>query len=166
MKQAKAVVRYYFDADILGLAKVIAEIRPDVTFPGDIGGVINGQQRGPCPITTTATKDRVWIPTVASMGLIIITRDKQIRRHSAEKQAVLDYEAKIFTIASTSKEGLNMLGNRRPPAAGRRPARKKGLNTWDMLEILMSRWRDIEELGSQKGPFIYAVYRTSISKVL
>jgi hypothetical protein len=28
-----ARVRFYFDADVLGLAKVIAALRPDVTYP-------------------------------------------------------------------------------------------------------------------------------------
>jgi hypothetical protein len=35
-----AVVRYYFDADILGLAKVVAGLRTDITYPGDPGVVI------------------------------------------------------------------------------------------------------------------------------
>ncbi len=29
-----ATVRFYFDADILGLAKVVGMLRPDVTYPG------------------------------------------------------------------------------------------------------------------------------------
>jgi hypothetical protein len=33
-----AEVRYYIDADILGLARVLAALRPDVTYPGDPGG--------------------------------------------------------------------------------------------------------------------------------
>lgn len=139
----EAVVRYYFDADILGLAKVVSKLRPDVTFPGDPGGTVHKRQRGPCPITGTETKDRVWIPIVASEGWIIITRDKRIRDRPAERQAVLDYGAKIFTIVGT--------GN---------------LDKWAQLEILMPRWRDIEKYGSEKGPFIYDVYRTTTSRVL
>lgn len=139
----EALVRYYFDADILGLAKMVSKLRPDVTFPGDPGGVVHKKQRGPCPITDDATEDREWIPIVSSEGWIIITRDKQIREGVAERQAVLEYEARIFTIAS-----------------------KENLSDWEKLEILMTRWRDIEKLGSQKGPFIYDVYRTAIRKVL
>lgn len=139
----KAVVRYYFDADILGLAKKVSQLRPDVTFPGDPGGDVHKKRRGPCPIADTATADRVWIPDVALKGWIIITRDKKIRARVAERQAVVEYEARIFTIAS-----------------------KGNLSDWEKLEILMTRWRDIETLGSQKGPFIYDVYRTAIRKVL
>jgi hypothetical protein len=33
-----ARVRYYIDADLLGLAKILVQIRTDVTYPGDPGG--------------------------------------------------------------------------------------------------------------------------------
>jgi hypothetical protein len=32
------MVRFYFDADVLGLAKVMVQLRSDVTYPGDPGG--------------------------------------------------------------------------------------------------------------------------------
>jgi hypothetical protein len=32
-----ATVRFYFDADVLGVAKVVAALRSDVTYPGDRG---------------------------------------------------------------------------------------------------------------------------------
>jgi len=35
-----AVVRFYFDADILGLGRLIASLRTDCTYPGDTGAVI------------------------------------------------------------------------------------------------------------------------------
>lgn len=35
-----AQVRYYVDADLLGLAKILVTIRSDVTYPSDPGGVI------------------------------------------------------------------------------------------------------------------------------
>jgi len=30
-----AAVRFYLDADVLGLAKVLVQLRNDVTYPGD-----------------------------------------------------------------------------------------------------------------------------------
>jgi hypothetical protein len=30
-----ATVRFYFDADVLGLAKILVQVRADVTYPGD-----------------------------------------------------------------------------------------------------------------------------------
>jgi hypothetical protein len=40
-----ANVRFYFDADVLGLAKALANLRPDITFPGDPGGLIHRRRR-------------------------------------------------------------------------------------------------------------------------
>ena len=40
-----ARVRYYIDADLLGLAKILVQIRTDVTYPGDPGGPVKGGRR-------------------------------------------------------------------------------------------------------------------------
>ncbi len=37
MPPRSAIVRFYFDEDVLGLAKVVADLRSDVTFPDDPG---------------------------------------------------------------------------------------------------------------------------------
>ena len=49
-----ATVRFYFDADVLGLAKAVVGLRSDSTYPGDPGGVVHKRQRPPCPITSAA----------------------------------------------------------------------------------------------------------------
>ncbi len=138
-----ARVRFYFDADVLGLAKVVASIRPDVTYPGDPGGEVRKRRRSPSIITDPATEDLVWIPQVARQGWSIITRDRHIEAYPAERDAVIAYNAKMFTIASNEK-----------------------LDLWHQLEILMIRWRDIERLSEQPGPFMYALYRTTTTKLL
>ncbi len=43
-----AEVRYHADADIIGLAKILAAIRTDTTYPGD--PVKGRRYRPPCPI--------------------------------------------------------------------------------------------------------------------
>jgi hypothetical protein len=63
-----ARVRFYFDADVLGLAKVVANLRNDVTYPGDPGGVVHKRQRPRCAIASPATPDFEWIPIVAGPG--------------------------------------------------------------------------------------------------
>ena len=132
-----AVIRYYFDADILGLAKLVGQIRADVTFPGDPGGVIRQTcQRAPCIITDTATPDLEWIPQVAARGWSIVTRDRHIAEHPAEREAVAEHGAKMFVIGSPMP-----------------------LLIWDQLEIIMSQWRAIERLGDERGPFIYILNR-------
>jgi hypothetical protein len=37
-----ALVRYYVDADLLGVAKILVQLRGDVTHPGDQGGPVKG----------------------------------------------------------------------------------------------------------------------------
>ena len=142
-RRRAARVRYYFDADVLGLAKVVAGIRPDVTYPGDPGGEVRERHRPACPITDPATKDLVWIPVVAAEGWSIVTRDRNIGAYPAEADSVIAYNAKLLTIASKEK-----------------------LDLWRQLEVLLTRWRDIERLSEQPGPFIYALYRTRITRIL
>lgn len=126
----EAHVRYYVDADTLGLAHVLAAIRADVTYPGDPGGEVRGRSRPPCPITSTEVADEVWIPEVARRGWTTITRDKTIERRPGERAAVLAHRAKVVAITSDEK-----------------------LTVWHMLEIVMSRWRDIERLATEEdGP--------------
>lgn len=137
-----AAVRFYCDADILGLAKVLAELRNDVTYPGDPGILLHKRQRPPCPISTPRTPDDEWIPEIAALGWLIITRDSRIQDHKAEIAAVRDYGAKMVALSS-------------------RDAR----STWLQLEVVMSQWRAIEPLTDQDGPFIWKAFRSGLSKV-
>jgi hypothetical protein len=82
-EQRSAIVRFYFDADVLGVAKVVAALRYDVTYPGDPGATINKRGRPACPVMTPAVKDEVWLPEVAKRGWLIITRDRHIKDHPA-----------------------------------------------------------------------------------
>jgi hypothetical protein len=137
-----AEVRFYFDADVLGLGKLISGLRPDSTYPGDPGAVIHKRQRPPCCVTSPATPDPVWISQVTAEGLLIITRDAKIQRRVAEVQAVVDHGATVVALASKDARTL-----------------------WDQLEVLMAQWRAIEELHGLPGPFIYRASRTALTKV-
>jgi hypothetical protein len=46
-----AEVRFYFDADIRGLGKLLATVRNDVTYAGDPGGELHKRVRPPCVIS-------------------------------------------------------------------------------------------------------------------
>jgi PIN like domain len=46
------------------------------------------------------TEDTVWIPAVAALGYVILTKDKAIRHDSAERQAVIASKGIIFTYAN------------------------------------------------------------------
>lgn len=135
------VVRFYLDADILGLAKILASLRADITYPGDPGGVIRRRERPACAITPDAD-DLDWLPLVAANGWLIITRDAQIQEHRAEIHAVLGHGAKMVALASKDARG-----------------------TWEQLEVVMTRWREIEPLAAISGPFVYSLFRTTLTKV-
>jgi hypothetical protein len=62
-----AVVRFYFDADVLGLAKVLVQVRAEVTYPGDPGGTLHRRtrllarsRRPPSKMTCGSRKLRRW----------------------------------------------------------------------------------------------------------
>jgi hypothetical protein len=132
------VVRFYVDADILSVAKLLVQVRADVTFPGDPGAArgIDGFPRPACPFNP-GEKDDVWIPAVATQGWVVITRDRHIRSRPAERKAVKDSAARIITL----------------------DARRK-LNTWDAPEIVVTQWRKIEELTELPGPWVYTASRS------
>jgi hypothetical protein len=137
-----AEVRYYIDADILGLAKVLASLRPDVTYPGDPGAIIHKRHRPPCPVTTPATPDPQWIAEVARNGWLIITRDRHIQDHRAEIAAVRDHSARMVALSGDDARG-----------------------TFEQLEVVMCQWRAIERLQPNSGPFIYTATRTTLRPV-
>lgn len=135
-------VRFYVDADCLGLAKVLVTVRSDVTYPGDAGGVLKGRARPACPITEPHTKDEVWVPRVAAEGWGIITRDRAIQRRPAELAAVRANGAKVFAITTDEK-----------------------LSVWHWLEIVAINWRRMEFLLDDDGPYIYAITRTGTRRM-
>jgi hypothetical protein len=134
-----AVVHFYVDADVLGLAKVLARLRTDVTFPGDPGASFHRRLRPACPINSTAVEDEVWIPETARQGWLIITRDRAIQDNRAEILAVRDHGARMVTLASA-----------------------EATTVWRQLEIVMCQWRRIEALLEEPGPFIYSATRTGL----
>jgi hypothetical protein len=137
-----ARVQYYIDADLLGLAKILVDLRPDVTYPGDPGGMTrNKRVRGPCTITDPGTFDEIWIPETARQGWLAITRDKHILDRAPEIQAVRDNGARLVNLESD-----------------------EAVTRFAQLEVVMCQWRRIESLLAETGPFIYFATRTSFRK--
>lgn len=131
-----ADVRFYFDADILGLGKLVARLRSDCTFPGDPGATIHKRVRPPCIVTGPQVDDRDWIPEVTKQGLVIITRDARISRRPAEKAAVM--------VSLSSQDARS---------------------TWNQLEVLLTQWRAIERLHGSVGPRILRASRSKLIPV-
>lgn len=143
MSRAKpARVRYYVDADLLGLAKQLVRLRPDVTYPGDPGGTIHARTRPACSVTKPATLDELWIPETALQEWLVISRDRKIQVRPAELSAVRDSGARMVALAGDD--------------AG---------STWRQLEVVMTQWRAIEKLRDRPGPFIVITSRTSMREL-
>jgi PIN like domain len=138
-----APVQFYIDADVLGLAKILVQVRGDVTYPGDPGGKVKGGRiRAPCPITDMAAPDDVWIPETARQEWLIITRDRHIQEHRAEIAAVKSSGARLVTLAGA-----------------------EAVDTFHQLEALMCNWRPIVRLRERPGPFICIVTRTTLREL-
>lgn len=136
MKSARA--QWYVDADTLGLAHVLKHCRRDVTFCGDDGIRDKPSWKlPPCVIQDTETGDDVWIPEVTRAGLAIISRDRRIATRTAEKNAVLSSNARMFAI--TSPENLDV---------------------WGLVEVVVTRWREMEIAAEEPGPYIYSLTRS------
>ena len=137
-----ANVRFYVDADVLGLAKILVQLRSDVTYPGDPGGVTHKRRRDACPITSPEARDTEWIPEVTRHGWLIITRDSNIAANRAEIAAVRDNGARMVALAG-----------------------RDAIGTWAQLEVLMTQWRRIEALLGAPGPFIFSATRTTLRRI-
>ena len=125
---------------MLGLAKILVQIRPDVTYPGDPGGIVKGRRiRLPCPIADPSTPDHVWIPETARRGWLIITRDRHIQDHHAEIEAVRASGARMVNLSGA-----------------------EALDTFHQLEALMCQWQKVHALLDTPGPFIYSLTRTTL----
>jgi hypothetical protein len=136
--------RWYFDADLLGLAKLLGTVRRDVTWPGDSGTRATEKLRqAPSPVQRTDVPDEQWIPAVTTSGLVIVTRDRHIQTRQIEIDAVLASNARMFAISSRDQLGI-----------------------WDQLEIVMCQWRAMDAQAQHAGPFIYAMTRTTLRRVV
>ena len=142
MNPRAAHVRFYVDADILGLGKILGSFRSDVTYPGDPGAVIRKRRREPCPIASPDVLDTDWIPELAARGWLIVTRDSMIIQNRNE-------------IAATRENNAKMV------ALNQRDAQTKR----GQLEVLMTQWRRIEAPAAKRGPFIWRVSRTAMTSI-
>ncbi len=132
-------IRFYVDADLLGLAKVLATVRSDVTYPGDPGGIgPDGYPRAACPIQPEA-KDPIWIPVVAAAEWVVITRDRHLQHRPAERRAIIDNAARVVQLDTRHQ-----------------------LSKWAQLEIVVCQWRRLEERLDQPGPWLVVATRTGL----
>lgn len=72
---------YFADENTLGLGKLLRRSgRDDVVYPG----------HPELPSVPVGTLDVHWMPAIAALDLVVITRDKRIRTRPAELNAYLE----------------------------------------------------------------------------
>jgi hypothetical protein len=117
-------VRFYLDADLIGVAKLLVQVRSDIAYPGDPGGIGPDKRNRPRSAIVPGAHDTAWIPVVARESWVVISRDRHIHRRPAERQAVVEHRARLVTL-DASRQQLNKLE----------------------LEIIVYQWRNIEKAG-------------------
>jgi len=125
-------VTFYLDADVpVAVRRAIADCRSDVLYAGGPGA------------PAVDTKDPEWLSIAGRERWVVISRDKGIRRRSAELRAVMDHGVRLFVLTSA--------GN---------------LSRWDTLDLLVRRWQEITETASTNtGPFVCSVTRNGVRPI-
>jgi PIN like domain len=108
------VPRWFVDENSLGVAKALAYVRGDVTWPGAPGG----------PVPAGAA-DTAWLPVIGEAGLVVLTRDKRIRSRPLERQALLNSGVRACFL--TSGGSLDLFSQLR-----------LWLRYWDDIEALVA----------------------------
>jgi hypothetical protein len=89
------------------------------------------------------TQDRHWLKTAGENNWVVLKRDKKIRTRPGERAALVEAGVRTFCLTGG--------GN---------------YNRWQTLELLVQRWRRIEEVAETvAGPYIYAVTWSGVKQL-
>jgi hypothetical protein len=126
MSAGPTALRWFVDETSLGLGKMLAIARTDVVHPGHYL----------LPSVPPGTTDVDWMPIVAGMSLVVISRDKKIRTKPAEVAAFRAAGLRVFWLAG-----------------------KKDLSNWDSIKLVIKWWDRMEEIVADRGggPWFQAV---------
>lgn len=127
-------LRYFVDETSLGVARALAAVRGDVVHPG--------HRR--IPNVPVGTPDPDWMPIIADLGLVAISRDRHIKSKAAELEAYRTLKVRAFWIAGD-----------------------KDLGNWENLARLVKWWPTIERLIEARGPgpWFYALNLTNVTEL-
>lgn len=129
-----ARLRFFVDESAMGLGKALTMARRDVIHTG----------HPLIPEVPLGALDPDWIPAVAARALIVIARDRRIRRKRVELQLLRDHSLRMFWIAG-----------------------KRDLTTWDYLVRVVRRWDDIESTLAARGagPWFMAINENGVDEI-
>ena len=103
------------------IADALSRVRDDIEwleprFPGD-------------------TPDEVWLAEAGRQGWVVVTRDKQVRRRYAERNAILDNDVGCFVLGQ-----------------------KRTLNRWNLLKVIVGTLDGRKQrLAETPRPFIFTI---------
>lgn len=125
--------RFFIDEDLLGLAKTWGAARNDCCWPGHGCDVRLGD------------KDNEWVPLVASLDMVAITRDRKLSTRPAEIELVLEHRLRMIRLTT-----------------GRRPR-----TVMELADRLDRHWRRIERFVADrsKGPWLLTVSESDVAEV-
>lgn len=118
--------RFFVDENDLALAKGLALLRPDVVHPGHPN----------LPEIPLGSLDTEWLPIVGERRLLVITRDKKIRRRPGELLMWCSHSVRGFALTGTTSQ-----------------------NTWASATVIIRRWDDIERVTAERpqGPWLVSL---------
>lgn len=118
--------RFFADETDLALGRALARDRDDVVFPG----------HPDLPEVPRGALDDEWLPVIGRLMLVVITRDKNIRRRSGEKRAWLEHRVRGVVLTGTRSQ-----------------------TTADSEAIIKRHWAKIEALLYERplGPWMYSL---------
>lgn len=121
--------RFFVDENSLAVAKALACVRDDVTDPGAPGGLV-----------AQGTKDPALLPVIGQYGLVLLTRDKNIRLAPAERRLLLERNVRACFLTSG--------GN---------------LNRFEQLRLWLRHWDAIERLiAAVPAPWLASVTKNEV----
>lgn len=127
--------RFFLDETDLLLAKKLAELRPgDVVFPG----------HRDLPEVPRGALDPDWLPEIGRRALVVITRDRKIRRKPVEQSLWVQYQLRGFVLTGKSSQ-----------------------STDQSLGVISMQWAKIERqiIVRQDGPWMYALHSGGIREI-
>ena len=103
------------------IADALSRVRDDIEwleprFPGD-------------------TPDEVWLAEAGRQGWVVVTRDKQVKRRYAERNAILENDVGCFVLGQ-----------------------KRTLNRWNLLKVIVGTLDGMEQrFAETPRPFIFTI---------
>jgi len=82
--------RFFFDASLLGVARIMAQSHDRITYPGHSKWPF-GQDED----------DETWLQLVGDRGWCAIFRDKRIRYRTTERAALVRHRARAVVVATS-----------------------------------------------------------------